>query len=103
MILEEYIELLDKQPDHFKVVKIGLGHPHSWRGDYRELAFEPVEDVTIGYMLDEATKALGTTYTGYKGGEFKMNEYTTINVEYEGNYTDNGLLFQLLFDLMLSK
>jgi len=102
MTLQQYINILEKQPDQSKVVKIGLGNPHSWRGAYDELAFEPVENITIGEMLSEAREAVGSIYTGYKGGEYKMNEHTTINVEHEGSYTDNEMLFQLLFDLMFN-
>ena len=54
----------------------GFGEPQSYRGYYEDLAFEPVADTTVGAMLDAAESALGKTFTGYKGGEFKMTECT---------------------------
>lgn len=75
MTLGELIEFLEKR-DPNKVVKLGFYHPHSYRGYYDQVAFIPVSDTTIGEMLKEARSALGTTYTGWKGGEFTMGAYT---------------------------
>lgn len=75
MILEELIEQLEEyNPD--TEVRLGFGHPHSYRGDYCCLAFEPVENTTMGDMLEAAKSAMGRTFTGYKGGEYTMNEWT---------------------------
>lgn len=43
---------------------------------YDELAFEPARDVPVSEMLSSARSALNSTYTGYKGGEYKMDEWT---------------------------
>lgn len=56
------------------VVPMGFSNPHSYRGYYQDLAFEPTENVTVKGMLESAKSALGTTYTGYKGGEYLMDE-----------------------------
>lgn len=77
MYLPELIEELKKH-DKDKVIKKGFSSPHSWRGDYSELAFEPEENTTVGAMLKCAEDSLGKTFTGYKGGEFKMGEYTEV-------------------------
>ncbi len=65
----------------------GFGRPHSYRGDYACLAFEPAKDTTVGAMLSAARSALGKTYTGYKGGEFVMGEYTDV---YIAEYSRTG-------------
>ena len=77
MTLRELINFLEKR-DATKVVRHGFNKPHSYRGYYDELAFEPARDVTIGKMLACAKAALGTTYEGYKGGEYVMEEYTDV-------------------------
>lgn len=89
MVLKEYIELLKKfNPE--QRVPVGLGNPHSWRGSYDELSFEPVEDTTIGAMLATAEDCVGRTFGGWKGGDFTMTEYTTIHVDYRGRCSDVG-------------
>ena len=77
MNLGELIGHLEKlDPD--QPVAHGFGRPHSYRGYYDELAFEPVADTTVGAMLAEAREALGTTYQGYKGGDYTMTEHTGV-------------------------
>lgn len=58
------------------IVPHGFGRPMSYRGYYDQLAFEPVEDARLGDMLQYARNALGATYTGYKGGDYTMDEFT---------------------------
>lgn len=72
MILEDLIAELKKR-DQSKAVKDGFGEGMSSRSSYDEAAFEPVENTTFGEMLANAEKLLGTTQTGYKGGEYVMN------------------------------
>lgn len=75
MPLRDLIAALERlDPD--LVVPLGFAEPHSYRGYYDELAFEPRENVTIGAMLADARRALGATYQGYKGGDFTMYEWT---------------------------
>ena len=100
MNLGQYISLLEKY-DPNKKIKKGLGNPHSWRGSYYELAFEPVEDTTIGNMLDDAKSAVGKYMTGYKGGSFFMTEDTPINIDFYGNWSDGSQALNMLFELML--
>ena len=73
--LLDIIDWLKKQ-DQNKSLPYGFGEPMSYRGDYYDLAFEPVENAKISDMLKNAESALGNTYFGYKGGEFKMDEYS---------------------------
>lgn len=73
-------------PNH--VVPVGFGEPASWRGDYSELAFEPVTNTTAGAMLGHAVLALGKTFEAYKGGLYRMDENTPVNVACWGAYHD---------------
>jgi hypothetical protein len=75
MTLGELIALLEAR-DPEQVVPLGFGNPHSYRGYYHELGFEPVRNVTVGAMLASARSALGSTYEGYKGGEYTMSDHT---------------------------
>jgi len=59
--------------DPNKTVRHGFANPHSYRGDYMDLAFEPVQDTTVRAMLDAARSAVGVTFQGWKGGDFLMD------------------------------
>ena len=55
------------------------GTPHSYRGYYSDLSFEPGSDpITAGDLLKVCTTALGTTFKGYKGGDFRMGPNTPL-------------------------
>ena len=84
MYLHELIEELEKH-DPAKKVKRGFDGPHSYRGYYDELAFEPTGETTVGAMLKAARSALGETYQGWKGGDFKMDEWTPCHLAYVGD------------------
>lgn len=86
MYLAELIETLESYNPE-TVVKEGFNSPHSYRGYYDELAFEPARNVTIGEMLAAAKEADGATYQGYKGGEFTMGGFTNTHI---ANYGDCG-------------
>lgn len=90
MNLKELIEKLEQYPRNQKVAR-GFNSPHSYRGYYEDLAFEPCDNTTVGAMLDCAKKALGNTYTGYKGGEFTMHEYTRCWLSSYGDYSEEAL------------
>lgn len=82
--LIRYLELLP--PD--QPVDVGFGRPHSYRGYYEDLAFEPVANTTIGNMLAAARSALGATFEGYKGGDYVMGERTDC---WLAEYGDTGV------------
>ena len=82
MTLSELIEILERC-ELSKTVE-GFGNPHSYRGYYDELAFEPMT-TTIQDMLEAALSADGETYRGYKGGHFEMSGHTPVNIAYEGS------------------
>ena len=78
MRLRDLIEFLKTQPPD-KVFN-GFHRPHSYRGYYDELAFEPDEHARIGDMLSAAESALGKTFQGYKGGDYVMLEMTPVHI-----------------------
>lgn len=86
MYLGKLIEILESA-DPELVVPEGFHNPHSYRGFYEDLAFEPAMNVTVGAMLKCAREALGTTYQGYKGGDYTMHEYTDVWI---ANYGSEG-------------
>jgi hypothetical protein len=98
MMLLDIIETLEKY-DPAAIVPLGFGEPHSYRGYYDKLAFEPVENTTVGKMLTAAKKAEGATYTGYKGGEYKMTGYTDCYLATWGDTGDE--IGPILLRLML--
>lgn len=75
MTLGEYIDALTAA-DQSKLCTIGFSNPHSYRGFYYELAFEPVENITVAEMLAVANGCVSMYFQGYKGGEFRMGIYT---------------------------
>lgn len=52
----------------------------SWRGIYAELALDypGKESMTVAELLNHAEKADGSTFTGYKGGDFTMDRSTPV-------------------------
>lgn len=68
----------------------------SWRGCYCELALnfashskcvENEEEMTLTKFIEMLKKCIGKTFTGYKGGEYEMNEDTPVWV---ANYGASG-------------
>jgi len=84
--LGDLIEWLEKQ-DQTLVVKDGFGSPHSDRGDYYDLAFDPLPEAKISEMLKHARNADGEIFQGYKGGDFKMDRDTRVHI---GEYGECG-------------
>lgn len=87
MYLIELIEFLEKQ-DQDIIVPMGFNNPHSYRGDYSCLAFEPKKNVTIGDMLKDARKSIGSIHRGWKGGDYIMSEYTDVYLAETGKTGD---------------
>ena len=80
------IDELEKLPKN-KVVDDGFGEAMSWRGSYCELAFEPKKKAKVSDMLTIAKNANGSSFEGYKGGEFVMNLNSEV---YIASYGFNG-------------
>jgi len=100
MILKHLIARLeDAYPEH--IVRVGFNNPHSYRGYYEDLAFKPVENITVREMLEAAKSALGCTFEGYKGGKFKMSEFSECWLAHWGERGE--VIGNVLLDYMLNK
>mgnify|MGYP001566973054 CR=1 FL=1 len=102
MELAELIAVLEAAPDQNQIVPDGFTNPHSYRGYYEQLAFEPAQNVRIKDMLRDARKALGSTYEGWKGGDYTMDELTECWLAEEG-HGGGETLGPLLVRLMLER
>jgi hypothetical protein len=100
MTLEELITALEAA-DPALVLPDGFDNPHSYRGYYDDLAFEPATDITVADMLAAARPALGTTYQGWKGGDFTMRGYTDCWLAEEGR--EGETIGLVLLRLMLAQ
>ena len=74
--------------DPAQVVADGFSGPHSYRGYYEDLAFRPAKNVTVGTMLVAARSAVGQVFSGYKGGDYTMDENTDC---WLAEYGDTGI------------
>lgn len=84
MMLLQLIRTLENYPPTL-VLPIGFHDPHSYRGYYECLAFQPTENVTVGSMLECAKSALGATFSGWKSGDYTMTEYTDVYLAQVGS------------------
>ncbi len=86
-----------QEMDQSRTVRNGFGAPHSDRGHYSDLAFDPVDETTFGKMLSYARSAVGETFHGYKGGEYVMHHHTDVLIGEWGccgeNITDTHLRY----------
>ncbi|WP_394436206.1 hypothetical protein [Streptomyces sp. SGAir0957] len=101
MELGELITALEAA-DPTLVCKRGFNNPHSYRGYYHELAFEPAHNITVGEMLAAARSAVGATYTGWKGGEFTMDRYSDVWLSEEGHASGDAIS-GMLIELMIAQ
>jgi hypothetical protein len=86
------LEQLAEYPAEWKLTcdvaerPVAVSYAHSYRGYYAELAFEPAgwELGTVDDFMEELSEAIGSTYEGWKGGEFTMGLDTHVFLAYEG-------------------
>jgi hypothetical protein len=95
-------QLIDrlKRCDPDQEVPLGFYGPHSYRGDYHDLAFEPKHDTTVAAMLHEAEYADGATFMGYKGGDYVMDRDSFVWLANHGCCGES--LGAVLLELMLT-
>lgn len=91
MTLGQFIEALkDLAPER---MVMGFGSPHSYRGYYTDLSFEPVEKaLPAGELLKVAESCMGRVFTGYKGGDYLMGERTPLWMAEYGDASDLRLV-----------
>lgn len=99
MTLTELIEALEAE-DPTRILPDGFTNPHSYRGYYDEVAFEPATDVSVGAMLADARTALGATFQGWKGGDYTMSGWTDCWLAVQG--CTGETLGPLLLRLMIA-
>lgn len=90
MTLANYIRLLENAIAEYGDLELGfgLGDPHSCRGFYEHLAFEPKFNVKLSVMLREAQECLGTVFQGYKGGDYRAHHETKCYVDRWGRWSE---------------
>jgi hypothetical protein len=77
--LGEMIELAAKATGVVRFADgCGPGEEDSYRGYYSDLSFNRGPVIPAVVFLEQCRKALGSTYTGYKGGDFQMAEDTPL-------------------------
>lgn len=97
MTLGELIQML-AAADQDLVLPQGFGNPHSHRGAYENIAFEPERNVPVRNMLEDARLSVGVQFQGWKGGDFTMRGDTDCWLAHEGESGEpiSRLLMQLL-------
>lgn len=88
MNLGELISILEGLPAD---AKVGLSNPHSYRGYYEQLAFEPCEPRPVADVLTDARACVGAVFEAYKGGEYRMGLKTIVNCAKYGELNDDEL------------
>lgn len=64
-------------------------NPHSYRGDYNDLAFEICDAPLTVREIKQFVKAAATeTFIGWKGGNYEYDEYTQIHLSARGQAAD---------------
>ena len=76
MTLGRFISELEKLPQDKEIENVC--EPHSYRGYYSDLALEKGSGTrTVASLIEQLkNECLGQTFTGYKGGDFYMDENT---------------------------
>jgi len=101
-IIKAIEDIIAKDPEKERSVEYSFGSAipttlDSWRGSYAELALGytltgyDADDsnhhgkISAEELLKELKEAIGKEYTGWKGGEYTMNENTPVWVANPGN------------------
>lgn len=91
MTLGGLIDRLKELPPDLEVDFVS--GPHSYRGYYTDLAFEPESGtMKVSELLSVAEDSLGETFIGYKGGEYVMAKDTPVWISYHGESGGHKLI-----------
>lgn len=108
--LGEFISELEKRPPEQSICFDFGGliptYVNSWRGVYAHLALgwenfyerrkrlrdDKTEGPTVGEILADLKHAVGTTFQGYKGGEYEMSVRTPVWCDNYGTSTSTGIV-----------
>ena len=96
MILLSLISLLEAQPQdniiNFDFCRAVPSKIDSSRGSYNELALGfDFQHRNVSDVLKMCKDAVGETYYGYKGGEYKMDKTTPVWVDNYGEWTSTKI------------
>ncbi|QDP64833.1 MAG: hypothetical protein GOVbin2917_148 [Prokaryotic dsDNA virus sp.] len=94
MTVDGLKKVVESLPDSY--FGLGISSVHSWRGSYDEPAFTLEPNVSKQTMLNVIDSCLSYVFEGWKGGEFKYYDYSPVNFDTEGNYTEGGYLLKAL-------
>lgn len=100
--LGSYMALLESAQCRDKVIENAMGNLHSFRGHPTHLAISAVSKRTVQDMLDEARKAVGEEFTGYKDGEYVMGLHTEIHFAFYGSSDEHPEWFPSFVDSLFS-
>ncbi len=103
MRLGQIIDKLEQMPEHLPVCYDTIGDVEgignnpgqfdSYRGYYHRLALEPDGSRTIVRdFLKQCKYVDGTTFEGYKGGDFIMGRDTIVHVAHYGECTHHRIV-----------
>lgn len=98
---------LQKLKNHFEKFpkgtefNFGISEPFSWRGSYDEVAFAIEGAKSREDILKNIELAYTEKFFGYKGGEYKYNDWTSVNFEEKGagNYSNGGYVSRKIAEL----
>lgn len=96
--LKEYVENLPKD----KIFYFKLSRPFSWRGSYNEVAFTiEAGQSNKSELLTWINEALTTKFYGYKDGDYRYYDHTSIHFEGDfSEYTDGEYAMRWLCQLL---
>lgn len=93
MTLGKLITVLEAMPTDSMVANLCC--PHSYRGYYDDLAFECEKGKRPSVeLLKECKETVGKLFSGYKGGDYVMNQSTPIWI---AGYGECGLKLMALY------
>jgi hypothetical protein len=78
----------------------GFHEPHSYRGYYEQVAFEPFDNVTSEALLMSCEASMEGVYIGWKGGEYTYDKKSIFNVAYEGSTSPRSAYILFIAELM---
>lgn len=101
MKLGELKKHIESFPDGTRF-QYSLSAPFSWRAVYSEVAFTlESKPSTKEELLDKIAAALSQDFYGYKGGNFRYNEYTLINFEEDsGSWSEGGYAERMISEIL---
>lgn len=104
MDLGELKQKFETLTDDDFVFSVAFNNPHSYRGYYNQVAFEPTHNVSLKEIKESIVVALMNTFIGYKGGEYKYDKFTTVNLAvYSCWETDAEQRLELLVEQMINE